>query len=92
MPAIIYSNNRELTSSNTVAQEAKLEGKAAAVDATNLCLQRLYLTDMHFGAVDDLNPLLVQAADVALCRDCETAHSRLQAAVSSLQSCSDAIR
>ena len=73
-------------------QEAKLEGKAAAVEATNACLQRLYLPDMQYGDLQHLNPELTRASDTALRRASEVAYSRLQAAAASLGSCSDAIR
>ena len=73
-------------------QEAKLDGKAAAVEATNAYLQLLFLTEMQFGALEQLNPELTAASDWALRCSRDAAHSRLQNAADMLQTCADNMR
>ena len=62
------------------------------MEATNAYLQRLYLPDMQFGSLAQLDPELTRVADVALCRTCEAACARLRAAASALEACADALR
>ena len=62
------------------------------MEATNAYLQRLYLPDMQFGSLDQLNPELTGVADVALCRTCAAACNRLHDAAAALEACADALR
>ncbi len=62
------------------------------MEATNAYLQRLYLPEMQFGSLDQLNPELTCVADVALCCTCDSAYNRLRAAASALEACADALR